>query len=52
MIAQQLVSSCQASAQARTTTNGASRSGLARLADKRIAAFGGSNKASAFTGVS
>lgn len=52
MIAQQLVSSCQASAQVRSSNGGASRSGLARLADKRIAAFGGSNKASAFTGVS
>jgi len=51
MVAQQLASS-QASAQTRTITNGAGRSGLARFADKRIAAFGGSNKTSAFIGVS
>ena len=55
MVAQQLVSGCQAPVQGRATaqlTQSRSASALAHFAGKRIAAFGGSKQSIAFTGVS
>lgn len=54
-MAQQLVSGCQVPAQGRATSTvgrSSAASGLARLAGKRIATFGGAKQSAGFTGVS